>query len=101
MHEVRIGHLNLVGINERWKSGSNGKINGEKWRRFCAVLDCMVSMIAITIGQIVGEVFFDDKFIPKMCICVLSVLILTPVNQLLQSAVYRSDKLRKQFEDKE
>lgn len=80
---------------------SNGKINEEKWRRFCIVLDCIVSMIAITIGQIVGKVFFDDKFIPKMCICVLSVLILTPINQLIQSAVYRSDKLRKQFEDKE
>lgn len=77
------------------------RVNEEKWRRFCVVLDCIVCMIAITIGQIVGEVFFDDKFIPKMCICVLSVLILTPVNQLLQSAVYRSDKLRKQFEDKE
>ena len=77
------------------------RVNEEKWRRFCVVLDCIVCMIAVTIGQIFGDVFFDGKFIPTMLLGLLSLLILSPVKQLIQNVVYRSDKLRKQFEDKE
>lgn len=73
-------------------------VNEKKWRRFVSILDIITTTIAIVIADIIAVKWLDEGLVAKIIITVTIILIFTPVNRLIENAVYRNEKLHKKFE---
>ena len=77
------------------------KLDEKKWRRFDVVLQIIFTAIAVILADIVSEKFLNDSFVMELLCCVVFVIILIPIQILIEQIVKQSVFLRKPFEKNE
>lgn len=81
------------------KNTEKKKINEKKWYRFDLILECIVSVTAISLAIFISEHWFDNSFWIMLLIVVLSVVILSFIKDFIKKIAERSAFFRRFFEE--
>lgn len=75
------------------------KINEKKWRRFVLILDCIVSVISISLAIFISEHWFGNSFWMMLLLVILLVAAGSFIKAFIERTAERCAFLRRFFEE--